>query len=147
MRRVQRSALVPYSAAQMFALVDDIESYPDFLPWCQSAKVHRRESDTVEATLELRRGDVRKAFRTRNSNDAASSIEMTLVDGPFRHLQGHWKFTQLGDAGSKVELDLSFEFASNMIDAVLGRFFEDTCNSMVDAFTRRADEIYGASSP
>ena len=145
MRKIQRSALVPYSAAQMFALVDDIESYPQFLPWCRSAVVHTREGNSVEATLELQRGEISKKFRTRNTNQPAASIAMALVDGPFQHLQGLWSFTQLADAGSKVELDLSFEFASGMIDAVLGRFFEDTCNSLVEAFTRRADIIYGNS--
>jgi ribosome-associated toxin RatA of RatAB toxin-antitoxin module len=144
-REVNRSALVPYSAAQMFALVDDVESYPDFLPWCHSAEVHLREPGVVEATLELRRAEIRKKFRTRNTTVDASSIDMTLVDGPFRHLEGRWTFTQLADAGSKVELNLAFEFVSSVIDVVLGRFFEETCNSLVEAFTRRAAEKYGVN--
>lgn len=145
MRKVQRSALVPYSAAQMFALVDDIESYPKFLPWCKSATIHSRAENTVEATLELQRGELSRKFRTRNTNRPSASIEMALVDGLFRHLQGLWTFKQLADAGSKVELNLTFEFSSSMIDALLGRFFEDTCNSMVEAFTQRAVDIYGNS--
>jgi len=145
MRNVQRSALVPYSAAQMFAIVDDIESYPEFLPWCSGTTVHQRENDTVEATLQLQRGELRKSFRTRNTSQPTESIEMDLVDGPFRHLHGKWCFSQLSDAGSKVELDLSFEFASNVVDVLFGRFFEEICNSLVDAFRKRADTLYGAS--
>ena len=143
MRKVSRSALVQHSAGDMFALVDDIEAYPQFLPWCKSTTVHFREGDIVEATLELQRAELSKQFRTRNQATNNDSIEMSLVDGPFRQLAGRWRFTQLGDAGSKVELDLEFEFASSVIDALFGRFFEDICSSLVDAFTRRADELYG----
>ena len=143
MRNIQRSALVPYSAAQMFAIVDDIEAYPEFLPWCSGTTVHRREADQVEATLELRRRDLSQTFRTRNTNRPTDSIEMALIEGPFRHLLGKWSFTQLSDAGSKVELQLSFELSSGVLDALLGRFFEDICNSLVDAFKQRADAIYG----
>jgi ribosome-associated toxin RatA of RatAB toxin-antitoxin module len=146
MRKVHRSALVPYSAAQMFSLVDDVASYPEFLPWCSAADVHLREPGVVEATLELRRAELSRKFRTRNTTVPDSSIDMALVDGPFRHLEGRWTFTQLGDAGSKVELNLAFEFASSVIDAMLGSFFEDTCNSLVEAFIRRAREIYGADA-
>lgn len=145
MRTVRRSALVPYSAAQMFALVDDVEAYPQFLPWCKSAEVHAREGVMLEATIELQRGDISKKIRTRNRNEPGESIAITLVEGPFRHLEGHWSFTQLADAGCKAELDISFEFASSVIDALLGRFFEETCNSLVGAFTRRANDIYGSS--
>jgi len=145
MRKVRRSALVAHSASDMFSLVDDIESYPQFLPWCKSAEVHSREGDVVEATLELQRGELSKRFRTRNHASGNDAINMSLVDGPFRHLEGRWKFTQLGDAGSKVELDLDFEFASRVIDTLLGPFFEDICNSLVDAFTRRAEAVYGQS--
>lgn len=146
MREVQRSALVPYSATQMFTLVDDVESYPDFLPWCKSTEVHSRDEETLEATIELQRGEISKKFRTRNSNTPPSRIDIALVEGPFRHLQGRWEFEQLDDAGSKVELNLSFEFASSMIDVVLGRFFENTCNSLIEAFNHRADELYGKRS-
>lgn len=142
MRKVRRSALVQHSASDMFSLVEDIESYPGFLPWCKSAVIHSRDNDVVEATLELQRGELSKHFRTRNSATGNESIEMTLVDGPFRHLAGRWTFTQLGEAGSKVELDLDFEFSSSVVDVLFGPFFEETCNSLVDAFTRRADDVF-----
>lgn len=143
MRSVQRSALVPHAAVDMFSLVDDIESYPQFLPWCKSSEVHTRQDNIVEATLELQRGGLSKKFRTRNTATENAAIEMALVDGPFSHLAGRWVFTQLGDSGSKVQLDLDFEFSNNAIDVLFGRFFEDTCNSLVDAFTQRADSVFG----
>ena len=146
MRKVNRSALVPHTADKMFSLVDDIESYPEFLPWCGGADVHYRKDNVVEATLELHRGSFSRRFRTRNTATDRQSIAMQLVDGPFRHLAGVWSFTQLGDSGSKVALELEFEFSSRVIDVMLGSYFEDTCNSLVDAFTHRADTIYDASS-
>ena len=142
MRKIQRSALVQHSAAQMFSLVDDIESYPQFLPWCKSTAVHLREENVVEATLELQRAELSKKFRTRNTATDCAAIDMELVNGPFRHLAGRWAFTQLGDSGSKVQLDLEFEFSNSVVDVVLGGFFEETCNSLVDAFTQRADSVF-----
>jgi len=146
MRKVRRSALVQHSAGDMFSLVDDVESYPLFLPWCKSAVVHLREPDLVEATLDLQRAELSKQFRTRNVATGKETIDMSLVDGPFRHLEGRWTFTQLGESGSKVELNLDFEFSSSMIDLLLGPFFEEVCNSLVDAFTRRADDVFGKSA-
>ena len=127
----------------MYALVADVESYPDFLPWCSDVEVHSREGDTVEATLELHRGGLKKRFRTRNRMQPEKSMELSLVGGPFRHLAGGWTFTPLGEEGSKVALDLEFEFDSRALDLVVGAFFEDACNSLVDAFTQRAAIVYG----
>ena len=145
MRKVSRSALVPYSADDMYALVEHVDAYPDFLPWCNDVEVHFREGNVVEATLELHKGKLSKRFRTRNTMHPRTSMELDLVGGPFRHLSGGWTFTPLGDAGSKVALDLEFEFDSRALDLLIGAFFEDTCNSLVDAFTKRAAEVYGAS--
>lgn len=142
MRSVSRSALVPYSAAQMFELVKDVESYPSFLPWCAGAEVHLRGEDFIEASLELRRGRISKRFRTRNRFATNESLGIELVGGPFRHMSGGWTFEQLGDAGSKVTLELDFEFESRATDVILGRFFEHTCNALVDSFTQRAAHIY-----
>jgi len=142
MRRVQRSALVRHSAAEMFSLVDDVASYPQFLPGCKQAIVHVRNGNVLEATLELGRGNLSKTFRTRNTSSAEESIDMQLVDGPFRHLEGRWTFQQLGDSGSKVALDLEFELSNSAVDLLFGPFFEDTCNSLVDAFTQRADKVF-----
>ncbi len=144
MRRVNRSALVPYSADDMFALVADVESYPTFLPWCSDVEVHSRIDDTVEATLELHRGRVSRRFRTRNTMTPSERMDLALVGGPFRHLEGGWSFRQLGDSGSKVSLELDFEFDSLTLDFIIGAYFEDICNQLVDAFTRRAGQVYGA---
>ena len=142
MRKVLRSALVPYSAAQMYELVKDVEAYPSFLPWCNDAEVHVREEAFIEASLELHRGRISKKFRTRNALVANESLGIALVGGPFKHMSGGWTFQQLGDAGCKVELDLQFEFESRATDVIFGRFFENTCNSLVDSFTQRAAQIY-----
>ncbi len=142
MRKVSRSALVPYSASQMYELVKDVEKYPSFLPWCNEAEVHIDEGDVIEASLGLRRGKISKRFRTRNALRPNESLGIELVGGPFRHMSGGWTFRQLGDAGCKVELVLEFEFENKATDVIFGRFFENTCNSLVDSFTRRAAEMY-----
>lgn len=147
MRRVSRHALVPYSVNEMYSLAADVESYPDFLPWCSGAVVHFRDGNIVEATVELHKAGIRKGFRTRNSLHVDEKIDVRLVGGPFRHLAGGWRFDQLGDAGSKVSLDMDFEFKSRVSDLLFGSFLEDTCNSLVDAFIRRANDIYGTRQP
>lgn len=143
MRHVKRSALVPYSAVELFELVDDVDSYADFLPWCSHSAVLNRSDEVVEATVELQKGTVSKSFTTRNTRVPGESIGIELVGGPFRHLQGGWKFQGLGDDGCKVSLELEFEFESRMVDMMFGAFFQDTCNSLVDAFTGRARDVYG----
>jgi ribosome-associated toxin RatA of RatAB toxin-antitoxin module len=143
MRKVNRSALVPYTAAEMFALVDDVASYPDFLPWCDEAEVHQRNDEMVEATLELHKGSVSRKFTTRNSRKEFEAIGLALIGGPFQHLSGGWQFKDLGEAGCKVSLQLEFEFDSTMVDMLFGSFFESTCNSLVDAFTGRAKAVFG----
>ncbi len=130
----------------MYALVADVESYPQFLPWCSGVEVHSRSDDIVEASLELQRAGLKKRFRTRNVLTPERSISLQLVGGPFRHLSGGWQFTPLGDAGSKVALELEFEFDNKALDLMMGAFFEDTCNSLVEAFTERAAAVYGTAS-
>ncbi len=143
MRKVSRSALVPYSTDQMYALVEDFLAYPDFLPWCTGATLHFRDEDTIEASLSLQRSGIRKSFRTRNTLQPGDAMGITLVGGPFRHLAGCWRFEQLGADGSKVSLELDFEFENRVTDTLFGRYFESTCNSLIDSFTKRAHEIYG----
>ena len=144
MRYVKRSALVPYSAREMFVLVDDVESYPEFLPWCKSSEILERTDKVVQATLELQKGAMSNKFTTRNARNEFGSIDITLVGGPFSHLEGGWVFADLGEQGSKVALSLDFEFERMLVDMMFGTFFEETCNSMVDSFTRRAAAIFGA---
>lgn len=143
MREVRRTALVPYSAKEMFELVDDVEAYPEFLPWCNDASVQSRNEETVVATLELHKGGVSKHFTTRNTLKPHEAIDMALVDGPFRHLDGGWRFRDITDDGCEVSLELEFEFDSRIVDVMFGRFFEDILSALVDAFTRRAAAVYG----
>jgi ribosome-associated toxin RatA of RatAB toxin-antitoxin module len=126
----------------MYELVKDVESYPSFLPWCAGAEVHTRGNDFIEASLELQRGRISKRFRTRNHFVANEWLGIELVGGPFRHMSGGWTFEPLGDAGCKVLLVLEFAFENRATDVILGRFFEHTCNALVDSFTKRASEIY-----
>lgn len=142
MRTVHRSALVPYSAAEMFALVSHIEAYPEFLPWCAAAEVHSRDGDIVEATLDVRRAGIHKSFKTRNRMDPNQRIDITLVSGPFRHLAGHWRFDALEERACKVSLELEFEFEFAISGLLFGPVFEEIGRSLVDAFTRRADDVY-----
>jgi ribosome-associated toxin RatA of RatAB toxin-antitoxin module len=126
----------------MYNLVKDVEAYPDFLPWCNAAEVHTSEQDFIEASIELHHRGIRKRFRTRNALQENESLGIELVGGPFRRLSGGWRFMPLGDAGSKVSLDLEFEFENKATDVIFGRFFEKICNTLVDSFTRRAAEMY-----
>ena len=143
MTSISKSALVPYSPAEMFALVEDIEAYPQFLPWCSEARVLKRNADEVRATIALSKGRVDKAFTTCNRIQQGKMIEMRLVEGPFRHLEGFWRFAPLGSDGCKVSLDMEFEFASRMLDLVVGPVFSQVANSLVDSFQQRAVEVYG----
>lgn len=143
MKKIQKSAIVPYTVAQMFALVDDIASYADFLPWCSKSEVKVRTIDIVEAELTISYSSLNKTFTTRNINTPDTSIEMQLIEGPFKHLNGYWGFEMLGNEGCKVSLNLSFEFSSKLLDMTIGPVFSQIANSLVDAFTERAIKVYG----
>ncbi len=143
MTSISKSALVPYSPVQMFALVDDIDAYPKFLPWCRDAKVLSRTADEVRATIVLSKGGVEKSFTTRNLNQKGKMIEMRLEEGPFKQLEGFWRFDALGEDGCKISFDVQFEFASRMLDMVVGPVFSQIANSLVDSFHKRAVEMYG----
>lgn len=143
MTTVNKSALVPYSPAEMFALIDDIERYPEFLPWCAAARVLARSDDEVRATLALSKSGVEKSFTTRNRNQKNKMIEVSLVEGPFRHLRGFWRFDALGEHGCKVSLDMEFEFSSRVLGMVVGPVFSQVANSLVDSFRKRAVNVYG----
>lgn len=127
----------------MYALVADVEKYPGFLPWCRDARVREPGEDTVEARLEIGRGPIRKSFTTRNTMVPDSRIDIGLVDGPFKHLQGRWEFMTLDGAGSRIALNLEFELSNAVLRRTLGPVFSEIANTMVDAFCRRAKELYG----
>lgn len=143
MTTISKSALVPYSTAEMYALVNDVESYPGFLPWCRSTRVLSRDGDEVRATIELARGAIQKSFTTCNRLQKDKMIEIRLLEGPFRHLEGFWRFDALDDHASKVSLDLDFEFSNRLISLALGPVFSQIVNTLVDSFQKRAVQVYG----
>ncbi len=142
-RKVERSAIVPFSPAQMFELVADVESYPDFLDWCVDAQTLARDEDRLTGRLSLAQGPLKSEFTTRNQLDFPKGMTIELLEGPFNQLQGAWEFSALGDSGCRMRLVLSFEFANRATDLLLGAVFEQTCNRLVDAFVDRASAIYG----
>ena len=143
MAKVSKSALVAYSAADMYVLVNDIESYPRFLPWCRSAQILSRNQDEIRATIEIAKGSLSKSFTTCNRLQPGKMIEIRLLDGPFRHLEGFWQFHTLREDACKVSLDLEFEFANPLLRMTIGPIFSQITDTMVDAFCQRASEVYG----
>ena len=143
MKTINRHALVPYSAAEMYALVDDIDAYQSFLPWCKSSRVLSRDDDTVRGSIELSKGGIEKAFTTCNRLQRDKMIEMRLEEGPFHHLEGFWRFDALDEQACKISLLLEFEFSSKILDLTVGPVFNQIANSLVDAFCKRAIEVYG----
>jgi ribosome-associated toxin RatA of RatAB toxin-antitoxin module len=141
--RFSRSALLPYSASEIYALVADVESYPLFLPWCHRVEVHLRTDERVRASLEVARGPLRQTFTTENRLEPDRAIDMRLASGPFRHLHGSWRFEPLGEGGSKVAFEMEFDFASRVLAAALGPVFNEIARQMVDAFRTRAVQVYG----
>jgi len=142
LQTVNRSALVPYAASDMYTLVADVEKYPGFLPWCRRARVRSPGEDTVEASLEIGKGPIRKTFTTRNVMTRDSRIDIELVDGPFKHLQGCWQFLSLDGSGCRIQLELEFELANGVLRRTLGPIFSEIANTLVDAFCLRAKELY-----
>ena len=140
---LSRSAIVNYTAQQMFALVADIDAYPQFLPWCRGATSRLCDDQSTVATLEIAKGPVRQSFTTRNINTPHESIHMQLVEGPFAHLQGCWTFLALDDSGSRVSLEIDFRFANALIRGAFGKVFNHISGEMVNAFCERANAIYG----
>ena len=142
---VNRSALVGHSAEKMYALVADVESYPQFLPWCDRAVVSVNEPGRTVATLHINVRGLKKEFTTENFNRADARIDMKLVSGPFRSLEGSWVFNALSENACKVELTLRYQFASALLEKIAGPAFRDIADTFVDAFVRRADEKFGGA--
>ncbi|MBL1265950.1 type II toxin-antitoxin system RatA family toxin [Candidatus Methylomicrobium oryzae] len=139
---VQKSALVRFSAKQMFDLVNDIESYPKFLPWCSDSRILKREGDIVEAELTISKGGFKKSFSTRNKIDPGGKITVSLLEGPFTYLEGVWNFMPLREDASKISLDLEFEMPGVLASLAFGTVFNQICNTMVTSFTERAKAVY-----
>jgi ribosome-associated toxin RatA of RatAB toxin-antitoxin module len=156
MARVAKSVLVGFSAQRMAALVEDVPAYPQFLPWCRAASAVTEEAGTQLATIHIDYHHLRQSFTTRNrriSAEAAASanaplrLEVELVEGPFRRLQGHWRFTPLREDACRVELELEYEFASRLAERFIAPVFGYIANTLVDAFVRRAEQLYALKVP
>ena len=142
-REIRRSALVTFSPEQMFELVIDVERYPQFLPWVASAELHEKSGRDLLASMEMQRAGVSERFTTRNEFDRPAYMSMRLVRGPFRLLEGLWTFAPIGEAGTRIELAMRFEFASPVVSLLFGKAFEQSCNTLIDAFITRAKALHG----
>jgi len=146
MKRVERSAIVEHRSAELYALVEDIESYPRFLPWCLKAEARERSPERTVATLTVGFKGIRQAFTTENENLPQTAIDMRLIEGPFRRFSATWRFTPLGERAAKIEFALEYEFANRVLAAALEPLFDHIANTMVDAFKRRAETVYGRAA-
>jgi len=142
MTAINRQAIVPYTPAQMYQLVDDVLRYPEFLPWCAASSEESRNEDEVVASLVLSFSGLQKSFTTRNRLQPNKMIEIRLVNGPFKHLQGFWQFDPLGDIGCKVTCSLEFEFNTPLLSSAFSKVFEHIARSLLEAFCQRAAAIY-----
>ena len=141
MKRIARSAIVDHSAAEMYALVENIEAYPEFLPWCTAAQVDERLPGRTRATLTVGVGGLSHAFTTLNDTRPGEAIDMHLVSGPFRRFEGRWRFVALAPDACRIEFSLQYEFSSRVLGKVLSPLFDGMADSMVEAFVRRASEV------
>lgn len=140
---IQRSALLPYPAQVLFDLVNDVDAYPQFLPWCAASEVLEQSDEHMLAALTIAKGSVSQRFLTRNNLQPGSRIEMSLREGPFSDLHGIWEFKALGEMACKISLDLTFEYAGPLVKATLGPLFTQAANTLVDAFCQRAKQLHG----
>lgn len=143
MAQVNKSVLLEYSASQMFDLVDRIEDYPIFMPWCARTELKFRNTETTIGTLFIEFKAVKSHFTTSNKKSAPESMLISLVDGPFRRLDGSWRFRPLDEQACKVEFILNYEFSSRLFEKIIGPVFSYITGSFVDAFVKRARQVYG----
>ena len=143
MVEIHKKAVVPYSADEMYALVNDIGSYPAFLPWCKGAQVLNQEPRQLTASISLEAGKIKQSFTTKNTMQPGRSIEMCLIKGPFKHLTGCWKFRPMDEKSCTVSLDMNFEFKNKLLKLALNSTFNKIMETLVESFTRRAEAVYG----
>lgn len=142
MALVEKSVLIEHTAQHMFDLVDRVEDYPQFLPWCGATELKQRTETKTVATLHINYHSVKAHFTTENDKEIPRWMAIKLVDGPFRKLEGRWHFKPLGDAACKVEFSLSYEFSNKLLEKIIGPVFSHIANTFVDAFVKRADQLY-----
>ena len=142
MPEIRRSALMPYPVQFMYDIVNDVESYPEFLPWCGGVKIHQLDNSSMEASILMRGAGLNHWFKTRNTMVPGQSIEMELVEGPFSKLEGLWRFTAIDSDGCKIELMLQFEMKQGLASTLIAPAFSRIANTMVDSFCERARDRY-----
>lgn len=142
MEVIKRSVHVPFSAEQMFKLINDIESYPQFLPWCRQAKIHYQTEEEVQATLVMAKGPIHHSFTTKNRIRSNHLIDMQLIDGPFRHLEGFWHLDPKEEQ-CLITFELEYQFVNHFVSLALGPFFRSIITPIIDAFKKRAQQLYG----
>ncbi len=139
---VSRSAIVPFSAAQMYELVNNTKEYPNFVPWCSQSREQDLSATQKNATLFFSRGAIKTSFTTQNTLKPNEEILLELVDGPFSHLLGVWKFIDIDGDGSRVQLELEFELSNRILKIALESFFSQICDRLVSSFVQRANDVY-----
>lgn len=142
--KIARTALVTHSAQDMFQLVADVPAYPQFLSWCAATEVHEQTAEMQRASLTIVVAGVRQRFTTVNTLRAGECLEMRLLEGPFRNLQGQWRFQPLGEDGCKVNLELDFEMKKGPMASVFGKGFGKVANRLVEDFCLRAERVYAS---
>lgn len=142
MAQVEKTVLVMHSSEQMFALVDDVLQYPTFLPWCGGVDLHQRNDDITSATLHINYHGIKQHFTTINTKQFPSHMDITLKDGPFKHLEGHWQFIALREDACKIEFKLSYEFSNAILEKLIAPVFSHIANTFVDSFVSEAGKIY-----
>lgn len=139
---IQHSLEVPYNVSEMYKLVNHIEKYSEFLPWCTKSSVISQDEDSIQACLTLAGGGLSKSFTTSNRLQKNKLIEISLINGPFKHLEGYWSF-ETTSRGSRINLNLEFEFSTRLLALAFSPIFEKVANTLVQAFSERAKQIYG----
>jgi len=142
MPELHRQALVPQSAQLMFEIVNRVDLYKDFLPWCHDSKIIESTDTSMVASVFMKKGPLNQSFTTKNTMILNQQIDLELVDGPFKKLSGQWVFTDISDHGSKISLQLNYEFSTSIIAMVVGPVFNQIANALVDSFCKRASELY-----
>lgn len=140
---VHKTVLINYSAGQMFALVDRVEDYPEFLPWCGGVEINERQENKLKAKLKINYHGLKQSFTTENTNAPPHSMTMHLIEGPFKHFEARWNFKSLREDACKIEFDMQYEFSSRILESVIGPVFSMIANSFVDSFCKRAEIVYG----
>ena len=142
MAHVQKTVLIQHSASQMFTLVDDVKKYPEFLPWCGGVDLIKQDEQSTIATLHIAFHGLRQKFTTENVKTYPSMMDIKLKDGPFKHLEGVWRFIELSEDACKIEFILNYEFANGFLEKIIAPVFSHIANTFVDGFVARADVIY-----